>query len=333
MNIKNGKVFISFLLALCITCLCSCDKAFKTNRIAEIYFVSCTDDYNTIYLNEENLASNWKKLLKQEEALELAHEVEKIPDSVSSEGECSYIIRIKYFEDGIEKSVEKNGYDTFPDNWDKVIELTNIVLGDYHQVTNSKELAVIDAEYLKEHDLMPDESILPEGMTMDEAIKGANITYLTIYEPKDYAYLYAKRIVGEAIKDYIFDYYGLNNHQIDGLDDNPPKSSRDEMMEFAESRLDEVNLNYCTGYNCWGTYNGETYKIIRYDMVQSWLADEEEYSHQSCFTSSYHQYQVTIQWEFSAFSTTTWNVFVDGSGKFLILTESENPTYIFAVVK
>ena len=84
MNIKNGKVFISFLLALCITCLCSCDKAFKTNRITEIYFVSCTDDYNTIYLNEKNLASNWKKLLKQEKALELAHEVEKIPDSVST---------------------------------------------------------------------------------------------------------------------------------------------------------------------------------------------------------------------------------------------------------
>ena len=333
MNIKNGKVFISILLALCITCLCSCDKAFKKDRITEIYFVSCTDAHNAFYMNEEKLGQRWKPLLKQEEALELAHEVEKIPDPVSTEGECSYIIRITYFEDGVEKSVEKNGYDTFPDNWDKIIDLTNIVLGDYYQVTNSKELAVIDAEYLKEHDLMPDESILPEGMTMDEAIKGADITYLSLYDPMNYYYWSADKSVEKAIKDYIFDYYGLKNHQIDRLDDNPPKSSTDEMMKFAESRLDEVNSNYGTEYSCWGTYNGESYQIIRYDMVQSWLADEEESSHRGSFTSSYHQYQVTIQWEFSAFSTTTWNVFVDGSGKFLILTESENPADIIAVVK
>ena len=337
MNTKSGKVFIAFLLALAITCLCSCDKVsnriFKTDRITEIYFVSCTDPNNAFYMNEEKLDFRGRRLLKQKEALELAHEVEKIPDSSPVEGECSYIIRIKYIEDGVEKNIEKNGYDTFPENWDDIIDLTNIVSGEYHgQITNSTELAVIDANYFREYNLLPDESIIPEGMSVDDVIKGADITYLTIYDPISHGYTTERR-VRKAITDYVFDYYDLKSHQIDGIDGNHPKSSEDEMREFAESRLDEYNSNNCTEYNCWGTYNGESYLIIRYDMVRAWLADEEEKYYRSSFTSSYHQYEVTIKYEVSAFRTSTWNVFVDGSGKFLILTESENPAYIAAVVK
>lgn len=324
MKIKNGKIIVSILLVVCIACLCSCDKIstgiFNPDRITEFYFVSCTDPYNAFYLNEKKNDVKSVKLLRQDEAVELAHEVEAIPDAESTEGMCSYIIRINYVEGGIEKSVEKTGYNTFPENWDRVIELTNIIRGEYRHVTNSRELAVIDAEYLRSHEFIADESIIPEGMTLDEIIEGAGINYLTLYEPQNRPSVSKERYIAEVITDYLFEYFDLTSHQIYELDENPPKSSADEMKKFAESRLDEVRYISPDGYDCWGTYNGETYVIIRYDMLQAWLEKESERRYQSSFCGSPYQYQATIQVEFSCFSTQTYEVFVDGSGKYIIMT-------------
>ena len=238
MKIKYGKIIVSILLVVCIACLCSCDKIstsiFNPDRITEFYFVSCTDPGNTFYLNEKKNDVKSVKLLRQDEAVVLAHEVETIPDAESTEGMCSYIIRINYVEGGIEKSVEKTGYNTFPENWDRVIELTNIILGKYRHVTNSRELAVIDAEYLRSHSWMPNESIIPEGMTLDEIIEDADINYLTLFEPQYNSSAFKERLIEEAINDYLFECFDLTSHQIYELNENPPKSSADEMKKIEE---------------------------------------------------------------------------------------------------
>ena len=113
-----SRFFPVFLaVVMCITCLCSC-TVFNPDRIVEYYFVSCTTPNNVL---------NLKGYYQFDEALDLAHEIEAIPDPLSTEGVCSFAIRISYIEDGVEKSVKKTGYNTFPENWDRIVELTNII--------------------------------------------------------------------------------------------------------------------------------------------------------------------------------------------------------------
>ncbi len=72
-----SRLFPAFLAAvMCITCLCSC-TVFNPDRIVEYYFVSCTTPNNVL---------NLKGYYQFDEALELAHEIEAIPDPVSTEG-------------------------------------------------------------------------------------------------------------------------------------------------------------------------------------------------------------------------------------------------------
>ena len=330
-SIKISRLFTFFVAAvMCITCLCSCGNVFNPDRIVEIYFVSFTGVNNTLYMNAEKLGPKWTPLLEQKEAIELAHEVESIPDPVSAEGEYSYIIRINYVEDGVVKNVEKTGYNTFPDNWDKVIELTNKVGGEYDQVSNSRELAVVDADYVRDHSSGLDESIIPDDMTLDDIIKGAPITYLTLFDPVPIgSYLH----IQDVIVDYLYDYFDLKSHQIEKIDDNPAKSSEDEMKKFAESRLDEVVWDYATEYGCAGKYKGEDFEIIRYDMVQTWLDKQSKYYDKCGFTGPHCQYQTDYQWELEGHAYTQTDVFVDGSGKYLILTNCRKPAVIADVVK
>ena len=327
-NNNNIRKLFTVLLAafMCITCLCSC-KYIGADRIVEYYFVSCTTPNNTLYL---------KGYYAFDEALELCHEIEAIPDPVSTEGVCSFVIRISYLEDGVEKSVEKTGYDSFPDNWDRIIELTNSIPNSSKQVSNSTDIAVIDADYLIEHRCTGSQVYIPEDMTFNEVIEGANITYLTLYSPDSNTG--ANYRVGQAIADYLYDYYDLRSHQIEKLDDNPARSSTNEMKEFANSRFDKVDWENATEYSCSGSYKDEWYIVVRYDMVQTWLEKESE-SYEKCgFTGPQCRYEFQLPpWEFGASGATYFrDVFVDGSGKYLILTdivERRKPDNIAAVVK
>ena len=328
---KSLRIVVTILTVVMLVsfaCSCSFDDS-NPDRITELYFVSFTGMDNTLYMNEVELGDNLKLLMKQKEALEFAHEVEKLQDPSSTEGEPSYIIRIKYVEGGVEKNVKKEGYNTFPDNWDRIIELANTVSGDYKSVSNSRELAVIDAEHIRKYCKFIDESIIPEGMTLDDIVKGKQITYLTLYEPDTYNYF----DVQHMITDYLYDYLGLKDHQIDKLDENPAKSSTDEMTGFAASRLDNVDLNYADEYSCSGSYKGTEYKIVRYDMVQKWLEKEAEHYDRCGFTGLHCQYQTEYEWEVGGYYTTQQDVFVDGSGRFLILTMCDKPGEIADVIK
>lgn len=331
-NIKTCHIVITLLVvAMCLSFICSCsDPVSDPDRITEIYFVSFTGFNNSLYMNEDELGDKWRSCLEQKEAVELAHEVEAIPDTVTTEGEHSYIIRINYVENGVEKSVEKEGYDTFPDNWGRIIELTNIVAGGYDSVTNSTELAVVNAAYLRKGFPNLDESIIPEDLALEDMIEDIPITYLTLYEPDTYI---IDSDVTQMIKDYLYDYLGLRDHQIEEIDNNPAKSTTDEMKEFASSRLDEVSWDYATDYSCSGWYNGEEYTIIRYEKVESWLADESQYYDKCGFDGPHCQYRTDYEWEEQGHCYSEKDVFVDGSGKFLILTNCQKPSDIIAVVE
>ena len=332
MNAKSFKIVIAFFAAvMCVSFFCSCSNGITNpNRITEIYFISFTEGRNNLYMNEEKLGSKWMPLLKQKEAVELAHEVEKIQDPTTTEGERSYIIRINYIEDGVQKSVKKEGYNTFPDNWDRVIELTNIVSGEYDHVSNSRELTVINAKHIRKYFPFLDESIIPEGMTLDDVVKGAKITYMDLYEPGT---IKVDGDVERMISDYLYDYLGLRGHQIEKISENPAKSSKDEMKEFAYSRFDKVFWEYADEYCCGCSYKGVDYLIVRYDMVQKWLEQEAKHYDRCGFTGPHCQYQTVYQWEYQGYYYTQKDVFVDGSGKFLILTECRKPGDIADVVK
>ncbi len=321
-------------------CLCSCFKS-NQDRITEIYFVACTTSGTEPFYKNENYRSNETANLQMKEALELVHEVEAIPDPVSTDGANSYIIQINYVEDGVEKHVEKTGYNTFPDNWDRVIELTNTIAG-YQFFSDNREVAVIDSDYIDEHfDSVWIANMIPDDMTLDEIIEAAPITYVTIYGgpgwPEDN--------LNNAINNYLYSYFDLWSHQIEELDKNPAESSKDELYEFADSRLHKVDWDNTTDYSCTGTYKGVTYEIVRYDMVQIWLDNQPEtldlgrnypqLVEEYCFTGNPLQFDIVLppKEAFMSKGHIYKNVFVDGSGKFLIITESDKPGEIADVVK
>lgn len=320
---KNIQIIITVLaVILCITCFCSCENLFDLNPdgITELYFVSCTTPNNSLYM------SKGFSMQFQKESIELAHEVESIPDPVSAEGVCSYMIRITYVENDVTKQVEKTGYDSFPDNWDKVVELTNTVAG-AQRINNSTELAVVDANYMKKYCHYLNLGVIPDDMTLDDVIKGANITYLTLYEPTVYV------DPQQLIEDYLFDYLDLRSCLIEKLDENPDRSTTAELRAFADSRPGEVVGDTVTEYSCIVSYKDSYFEIVRYDMVQTWLDNQK-----TVYTGSDHvqniekcrfiykpycQLEIVLPaWEFGASGGSEYKkVFVDRSGKYLIVTD------------
>ena len=324
---KISRLIAAVLAAvMCAACFCSC-TFLNPDRIVEYYFVSCTTPNNALYLNG---------YYGFDEAMELAHAIEAIPDPVSTEGVYSYVISMLYVEDGVEKRVEKTGYDTFPDNWDRIVELTNIIPNSSKQISNSRDVAVIDEDYLVEHHCTGSKYLLlPDDMTYSEVIKGADINYLTLYSPD--SRISTEYRVETAIRDYLYDLYDLRSHQIEKLDKDPAKSSTEEMKEFARDRFDKVDWDSATEYSISGSYKDWCYIIVRYDMVEAWLDERSKQTKKCGFDGPNCQYQEEIAWElFASSGIMKRDVFVDGSGRFLILTdfsEFRKPDDIAALVK
>lgn len=314
----------------------SCSNIGNPDRITDYYFVSCTQGTykgNTFHIREDSLGKKWKGKLKSPEAKELIQEVSLIPDLPEAGDEPAYIIRISYVEDGIEKTLEKTGYDAFPDNWDGIIDLTNTVLNGYTEVTGNKDILRIDADYLRGHCDDLDESVLADDMSLDDVIANAPITFMTLYDPDKIDVR-----VQDVIVDYLYGYYGLRDRQLSAVDNNPEKSTTEEMNAFAEAHLDEVYWDYATSYCCGGTYNGEDYTVIKYDELQNWLSDYDGYWTSQGFETAVDGYLIYRAERRDAdggayvSDSSERYVFLDPTGKFIILTNCKKPHEIADVL-
>ena len=318
------------LVSAIIMALFSACSSKKGDRIEELYFLSCTEPNNVLSMKEDSLGEKWRSGLKGDAAKALVKEVETIPEPASADGEPAYVIRLKYQEDGVSKTVEKKGYSAFPDNWDRIVDLLNQVANGYKTLSNSREIAKIDADYLRKN-FKVDETVLPDDMTLEDVIREMPITYMTLFEKG------SPIMIQNLIVDYLFKRYGLYEHQPEKLDEHPKSSSEEEMVEFAQERLDETYYDGTASYACSGKYKGANYTIIRYDEVQKYLDREAEYWTKCGFdyVGKQLRYRAELRdCDGGEMVTNSKDVaaFVDASGRFIILTESNRPGEIAEVI-
>ena len=330
-RVDRFRRLISVLLVSAITmALFSACSSKKGDRIEELYFLSCTEPNNVLSMKEDSLGEKWRSGLKGDAAKALVKEVEAIPEPASADGEPAYVIRLKYQEDGVSKTVEKKGYSAFPDNWDRIVDLLNQVANGYKTLSNSREIAKIDADYLRKN-FKVDESVLPDEMTLEDVIREMPITYMTLFEQGSPIRLQ------DLIVEYLYERYGLYEHQPEKLDEHPKTSSEAEMKAFAQEKLDNVNLEHATSYSCAGTYKGANYTIIRYDEVQTYLNREAEFWTKCGFERVGKEFRYRAELrdaDGGAMVTQSKDVpaFVDASGRFIVLAASNRPGEIAEVI-
>ena len=320
-----GKVLCIFVLisVLLVSLLGgSCAHAFNKDRITDLYFVSCTGggySGNSFRMDEESLADKWCAKFSSDEAKQLIEAISGIQDTATDGQQLAFVIRISYIEDGVVNVIEKKGYDSFPDNWEHIVKLTNIVANGYAEVTDSRDIVTVDAEYLRDNfPALIDESVLSDDMSLDDVVTDLPITYMTLYDPDSRCLN-----VQSLITDYLFDYYKLRDNQLSDLSENPPSSTTEELNAFAEEKLDEISMS--SSMHCVGTYNGLEYTIIRSDSIQEWLLESpnyEFYSYDGILECRKH-----IDFAESENIGPAGMIFVDSSGRFLILTD-ESSNYV-----
>ena len=308
----------------------------RVDRITYLYFISCTDWDNSFVMDESSLGEKWKSGLRSPEHKELISAVKALPDAASTDGELAYIIRIKFFEDGEEKILEKSGYDAFPDNWGTIIELLNKTANGYTKAGGSTTISKVDADFVREHGWYLDESVLPKGLTLEDVVRDMPLTYFTMYDPENGYGMDLQR----AINDYVFNYLDLEPNRVYELKTDPPKSTTAELIEFAASHLDKV-YDVSTGKSVMGEFNGVTYEIVKYDEFQLWYDQydrfaQDRYKRNLWGGSDGMRYNVE---EYGP-DNGTMMIFslcryldVDSSGKFIILPETGLYKDIVKVVK
>ena len=334
MRTKIKTVCIALIAGLLLS-LCGCGVMSDPDRITRIYFLSATGaglNDNCFSLSEGQYTYA-RQTLKSEDALELIKKVNELPDNEGDEADLAYIIELNYIEDGAEKHVKKYGYGSFPDNWEEIVDLVNKATANYAEISDSRDISVIDADYLRSSTFYQNEDELPDGMTLDDVIRDMPITYKTLC---DYRWN-----ENDIINDYLYDYFGLASNQMTELDEDPPSSSGDDLKAFAGEKLDEIDWDHATSGFIGGTYNGCSYWVFKYDEFRYWY-DEEDYYRDDYFERSIYQRDTSRGLVYYVYNNNgpegmyqlyqDRDIYVDSSGRFLIMTDCKVLKDIYAVV-
>ena len=300
--------------------------------IKYLYFVSFAENdghENCLLIDTDEERTLLKNGLSSDAARALVQEVYSLKNVSESDEQQSFIIRITYVRDGIEKQVERKGYFDFPENWEEIISLTNEATEGYMPLSNSQSILRIDDSYIRQHYEI-DESVLQDGVTLEDVISNMPITYMTLYDPEN---ILDSSGVQSLIEEYVASYTELQKYHVSDL----KLATEYEMYVYATNCLEHVESDggeYCLR----GTYHDETYRIILYDEIDTWLEEQESRWDDCGFELSqdgYLVYHSTLQQADGG----TFNqpqpdqyVYVDATGRFLILTTSKNPTDIAKVI-
>ena len=325
------KTFICIMFALLLTAGCS-SQAKEDDHIAieSLYFVSATGDiYNTysFFITEDEGRgidfSDWDEdNLESEEATKLIEEIKNIPDNESNTGDLAYHIILVYSDGDSKQEIEKTGYNEFPENWEKIVSLINDLLDGKGEISDSRDIVTIDAEFLKTN-CFYDGSNLPLSMSVEDLIDEMPITYEKLFDPQHYCYL------PNEVNNFLYDYCDIGSREIKELD--PIPSSSKELRSFALKKLDD--LDQITDIMAVGKYRGTSFIIFRYDEFESWMneTDERDFQVMSNGSLSYI-YQSTEGLEEGMSKSDTRFIYSDPSQKFLILTGSEDYGIISEVI-
>ncbi len=332
------------MFALLLTAGCS-SQAKEDDHIAieSLYFVSATGNiYNTnsFFITEDEGRgidfSDWDEdNLESEEATKLIEEIKNIPDNESNTGDLAYHIILVYSDGDSKQEIEKTGYNEFPDNWEEIVSLTNEILDGAGEISDSTDIVKIDAFHLSGF-WFYDGQDLPGQITVNMLIEEMPITYETLYNPQNPTNLEVE------INRFLKDYYNLSSRQIKQL--SPCPSTTEELMSFADSKLDYIADNESTisitpssvklgEVAVMGYHRDRLFVMFKYDEFESWMNETEDRSFQtdSDGNLSYSYYSTAGLEEGMAYSE-NMNMYTDPSDKFIILTNTEDYDIISEVV-
>jgi hypothetical protein len=247
-----------------------------------------------------------------EDAMKVIDEVSALPDTLGNQEDTfAYMILITYYDDNANQvSAEKYGYGIFPDNWSEIVADINAISSDYEQLTDSTDITVIDADLLR-HQFVLNNSMLPEGVTVEQFLEDMDFTYMDLFVKHSDIY--------QFVWDYKYDYYDIGSHKIDS-DTEPEPSDDASLLEYAENNLDSIDQ--IGEYSITGTFEEYTFEIVRFDCFEEWKGEDYIYS---VFTNPDGYIDIMhFNSDTCVCESVCLYVYVDPSGRFLVLTYQEN---------
>lgn len=266
--------------------------------------------------------SNYRQLTS-DTAYELIEEVTALPDVYGDESEpFAYYISLDYYDKNKNYvEVDKYGYGGFPDNWIKIVELTNSVAEkEIERLTYSTDIVEINGDLLRKEFGITDE-MLPKGVTVDKFAEDTNYTYRDLYESYFNTQYY--------VSNYCYDYYDFAQYKIT-KDSVAAASDSKALKEYAEPRLDDITSE--SDISIIGKVSGQYFEIVRFDCFDEWktLNDISEYDMMTNDDQTLDISRTVILQQEGMLGTDSRLVFVDPTSRFLIIISgAAYPDYNF----
>ena len=320
---RNNKNLISLIMFITVMSLlitgCSETKDYSKKGIYALGIDAATGDRqnnNCIvlvndwgepgYYNESNY-----DLMTGDAAMKLIEKIIALPDVLGNEDDhFAYEISLQYYDkDQNLIKVKKTGYGTFREDWKEIVSYANDINPKKQKLTDSTDIVVIDADLLrKEFDLKDDD--LPDGVSVERFLEDTGLRYPDLYSPGYHIESYVKK--------YCYDYYNIASHRIKE-DSQATASNPSSLKEYAQSNLDEINFSDDMSIS--GSFKGNEFEIVRFDCFEDWKiktkVDGIEVSNDDTIDINYMRDAGMEDMTYSE----TYYVYVDESGRFLIITK------------
>lgn len=330
-----NRITALFLLSVMVLNISGCRLIRKViypedKGIRFLRFIAATgnkENDNCIFISN-NYGAYGKKLsnyrqLTSDTAYELIEEVTALPDVYGDESEpFAYYISLDYYgENKNYVEVDKYGYGGFPDNWIKIVELTNSVAEkEIERLTYSTDIVEINGDLLRKEFGITDE-MLPKGVTVDKFAEDSNFTYRDLYENYFNTQYY--------VSNYCYDYYDFAQYKIT-KDSVAAASDSKALKEYAESHLEEITSE--SDISVAGKSNRQFMEIVRFDCFDEWktLNDISEYDLMTNDDQTLDIRQMVQLQQEGMLGVNQRYIFVDKTNRFLIIISGVSyPDYNF----
>ena len=301
------KLLRTCCIFLVITSILSCVAGCFRNAapyITDLYFAAATGNKehdNVIRISFNSLSGSGMSSTAEE----LISEINAISDRMTVGHRKAYTIQMTYIDiNNEEHCVEKIGYDSFPSNWETIVDLIN-ELSPKEKVTASRDIVTVDGEYIA-HNFSVNDIDMPSGVSLDDVIKEMDISYETLYS--------GNYNVRTEIQRYVFYNYSVAGaYRMTEIDADPPTSTGEELKEYLDAKADSYYMLDDDQIAVRFTYKDYEYVVIRYDRLQMYIDsfdrevvyEDRGYLH---FRYIHDDYMYEM------------NMYVDSSGRFVILT-------------
>ena len=313
------------VMSMCIA-FAGCGSKAKTGIIS-LDFLAATgnaDNPNTFFTynswGKYEFNKEKDEMLRSDKAMELIDVIAALPNVLGSEDEpLAYEIYLTYYDsEGVERDLRKNGYGGFPDNWKEIVKLVNEVTPGHKNVTDSTEIVTIDADFLRRN-FDANDSMLPEGMTLEEYVSDTGLTYKDVFG--SYYNIEIK------LNDYVYDRLEIASHRIYENTEAVP-SDYESLEAYAKENLDSITEKGEVSIS--GKFMDCYFDIVRFDCIDTWKKENGIDTGMIERDGTYDLGMIKDAGMEGMTYTEQYNVYTDPTGRFLIITRCGDYEVIYA---